>query len=181
MSDILNDLKNDAHKVWDDVKEAVHSVGENEEAYLDASHDLFAWANGDLLSMPFAGNASEKDQRMKTLAVMMVKDKKLVSPVAGTVEAVSLPDNTITIAMNDGTVLTIKVCPGCVKLADEAQIVVKPGQSVKPGETLAEFAAPVQTKSKLLLTKPETFDGFTPAENVQAGPVTPENKLITKA
>lgn len=168
MSDFLNHLKEDVEKggeeikdVWDHAKESFEADAAAENAELDSYHDLFAWADGSLLALPFdEKEISQKDQEMRTLAVMAVKDQSICAPADGVIESIDLPQNTIVIKTSPVNTLAIKVCVSTVSFEKDATILVHPGQDVQAGQPLVRFAHPIEAKSKLMLVEPKTFADF---------------------
>lgn len=186
MSDFFETLKNDAEKGWDAVKEAARDIHDETEENLDDWHNLYGWANGDLVSFPvFSDSPSAKDQEMKTLAVMMIKDRELVSPASGTVTAVDVDNNLIAINISDKLTVAVKVCTGAVSLSsDLAHVQVKPGESVTKGQPLVKFSRLLEAKSKMILTATGTWDQFKALEEKparEAGAIAKGDLLITKA
>lgn len=157
MNSFFEKLKDDASDLWQRTREAAAQIKDQEIGSLDAWHDLFAWADGSVMAYPFEQeDSSEKDQKLKTLAVMELKDDKIVSPCSGIVVSVSEKNNTIGISPAPEQIVAVKICPKCASLKKD-DILVKDGQWVHTGQVLAQFHQPVQGKSKLLLVKPETW------------------------
>lgn len=190
MNEFFNRLKEGAEKIGDDVKEVWDSAKESfeqeaadENAALSGYHDLFAWADGSLLAMPYTDEQiSSKDAQMKTLAVLLVRDRIVVSPCAATVARIEPAENTIVLDTDDGTALAIKVCLSAVSFESDADILVSIGQSVTRGQPLVEFRHPIEAKSKLLLLEPKTFGafkklGFLPA--AEPGSISKDEIVIT--
>lgn len=190
MSNFFENLKNDAEKGWDDLKDTVERVDkdykENFENNVNDWHNLYSWADGDLVSFPvFDENPSAKDKTMQTLAYMMMKDNELVSPAAGTVTGIDEDNNTIAINLSDKLTVAVKVCVGSVSLKspDEAKILVQEGETVKKGQPLVQFASTLEAKTKMLLTATGTLEQFRALEEKPAraaGPVKKGDLLITK-
>lgn len=184
MADIFETIKNDARKVWDDLKGDVEVLGEDLKAHDDAENVIYSWTNGDLLSFPyFADNASDKDRMMRSLAVMMMKDDQLVSPCDGTIASVQADHNTIAIALNKEIILAVKVCTSCADFTKDAQILVHPGEQVRQGQVLLRFDKAVQSKTKLLLAAPDTTQAFKElgfAPQMEPGAVQAGAKLISR-
>lgn len=192
MNEFFDKLKQDAEKlgedaknVWEGAKDAFERDAANENAELGAYHDLFAWADGSLAAMPYTEQEiSDKDQEMKTLAVMLVKDQSICAPADAAVKSIDPAKNTIVLRMSGSQAVAIKVCLSAVSFEKDAQILVKPGESVKRGQALVHFNHPIEAKSKLLLVEPETFADFTGAGFVplkKSRKVTPEEIIITQA
>lgn len=121
MSNFFENLKNDAEKGWDDLKDSVERVDdayrENFENNTSDWHNLYSWADGDLIDLPvFSDNPSAKDKTMQTLAYMMMKDNELVSPADGTVTGIDEDNNTIAINLSDKLTVAVKVCVSAVSL-----------------------------------------------------------------
>lgn len=139
--------------------------------YIDSAvlPDILAWASGDVLRYPYQDEeVSEKDRKMRSLAVMHISDQGLYAPMAGTITAIDAAHNQLTIHNDSGLALTIKVCKSCVSLETGANMLVHAGQQVEAGDQLVDFGAVVHTKSKLLLAQPMPMDefkalGYTPA------------------
>lgn len=192
MSGFLNTLKKDAKKLKEDVHDVLHEANETfekdaEEEYETYSdyHDLFAWADGALISLPYTDEQiSEKDKQMKTLAVMLVKDQVLCAPVNSTIKSIDPAQNTIVLQVNPEQTLAIKVCLSQVSFDRDATILVQPGQKVHTGDELVRFHHPIEAKSKLLLLEPKTFDHFKAkgyAPKAKPGKILHDEILITKA
>ncbi len=162
MADFLETMKNDLEKAWDDTKDTFEQAKNDyeaaEEANMEAAndyHDLFAWADGDLLAYPYSDpNASDKDKAMRTLITIKVHDQNINAPVSGTVISVDPKQNIIVIQTPMGNRLGLKICTGSVDFEKDAKILVSAGQKVREGDTLVHFIAPVQAKSKLFAIDP---------------------------
>lgn len=184
MADFFEKLKQDAENVWDKTKEAFAEEAQDEQALTQSYHDLFAWADGTLLATPYNSDAiSPKDQAMKTIAVMIVKDDNLVAPVRAVVDKVVPEQNEISLRLGTGQVLTIKVCVGTLSFVTDAHILVKEGQEVQMGEALVHFDQPIEAKSKLMLTSAQSLeefamDGYIPAK--EPGTIQKGEILITR-
>lgn len=177
MNTFFENLEKDARTVVDKAKDAIHDIGENETDYIDAAHDLFAWANGKLISLPFHETASEKDQQMKTLAVMMIDDDELVAPCDGVVDGINKSQNLISVSLSNGISVGVKVCTGSVSFENEADILVKDGEAVKKGQPLVKFTKPISSKSKLLLTSAQSTSDFA---NMGYHPALTDSVTLTK-
>lgn len=191
MSNFFENLKNDAEKGWDDLKDSVERVDdayrENFENNTSDWHNLYSWADGDLIDLPvFSDNPSAKDKTMQTLAYMMMKDNELVSPADGTVTGIDEDNNTIAINLSDKLTVAVKVCVSAVSLKspEEARILVQEGEAVKKGQPLVKFARTLEAKTKMLLTATGTLEQFRALEEKsarEAGAVKKGDLLITKA
>lgn len=190
MSNFFENLKNDAEKGWDDLKDSVERVDQsykdNFENNVNDWHSLYSWADGDLKSFPvFDENPSAKDARMQTLASMMMKDDELVAPAAGTVTGIDLDNNTIAINLSDTLTVAVKVCVGAVSLKspEEATVLVQEGEAVVKGQPLVKFSQTLEAKTKMIVTVPGTLEQFRALEEkpaLAAGPVHKGDLLITK-
>lgn len=185
MSDFFEKLKDGAEDLWDKAKETFEGETEAENQALSGYHDLFAWADGTLLATPFtAKELSEKDAQMKTIATMMVKDSSVVAPCDATVVSIDIPANTIVLQTGKDQQLAIKVCVSSIHFDQDATVLVKAGQKVARGEPLVRFTHPIEAKSKLLLTSPQTLEefagqGYVPA--VAPGQIKKGEIIIQKA
>lgn len=158
MADFFEKLKEGAEDVWDSAKKTFERDAADENAALSTYHDLFSWADGSMLALPYQEKEiSEKDKQMQTLAVMLVKDKNLVAPCAGTVVKIEPAENTIILKTGPYDELGIKVCVGSVSFEKDARILVSAGQQVEKGDTLVHFEHPIEAKSKLFVLSPETY------------------------
>lgn len=161
MSNFFEDVKNDVKGIWDGFKGDLESLGKDAKEHDEAENALYSWADGDVLTFPYwSENASEKDQIMRSLAVMMMKDNELVAPCNGIIAGISEADNTIAIALNKELTVAVKVCTSCTDFSKEATILVKKGEYVKAGQPLVSFASQIASKTKLLLITPEDDNEF---------------------
>lgn len=162
MADFLEDVKNDLTKAWDDTKDIFEKAKDDYEATEEADeqaandyHDLFAWADGDLLAYPYQDeNASDKDKAMRTLVTLKIHDQNIDSPVDGTVVSVDPIQNVIIVQTPMGNQLGLKVCTHSVDFEKDAKILVSVGQKVRQGDTLVHFIQPIEAKSKLFAVTP---------------------------
>lgn len=169
MSDFFETLKNDAKDFLTSAKNAFEGEAAAENQELNAYHDLFSWADGTLLATPYTEqDASEKDQQMKTIAVMLAKTQNLSAPADGTIIRIEPDQNLIVERLKDGYELGIKVCVGSVSFEKQAEILVKTGESVRKGQPLVHFDEPIAAKSKLLLTSEQPLEDFAGAGYVPA-------------
>ena len=195
MADFFETLENDMRKGADEIRKgwdafkgslkmAAFDLGQNEKEHLEAENAIYTWTDGDVEDFPyFFAGASTKDQAMRTLATMMMRDDRLVSPCNGVVASIDENNNTIAIVVNDEVIVAVKVCTGSVDFSKEATILVKQGEFIHLGQPLVQFNQKMHAKTKLLLVKPAcTIDlkamGFKPAASKgtqQAG-----TKLISK-
>lgn len=179
MADFFETLKADLHKGaedikngWDhfkdDLKDSAESMGEDERQRILADDALYSWSTGNVLAYPlWDNNAAEKDTMMKTMATIMMKDDKVVSPCNGVIGSVDEDSNTIAIVIGEDIIVAVKVCTGSVDFSKDAKILVKQGDAVKAGQTLVQFDKELEAKSKLLLVRPDTAEelaklGFKP-------------------
>ncbi|MBF0580140.1 PTS glucose transporter subunit IIA [Erysipelotrichaceae bacterium RD49] len=140
----------DTKDTFEQAKKEYEATEEANMKAADDYHDLFAWADGDLLAYPYSDpNASDQDKMMQTLITMKVKDQNINAPVSGTVISVDPKQNIIVIQTPMGNRLGLKICTGAVDFEKDAKILVSPGQKVREGDTLVHFIAPVEAKSKL--------------------------------
>ncbi len=180
MADFFETLENDMKKGASDIEKGWHDftnsfrmaaedLGADEKEHLEAENALYTWADGDILDYPYwSEEAGEKDKMMRTLATIMMDDDKLVAPCNGVIAAVDENSNTIAIVLDKEVIVAVKVCTGCADFTKDAKILVKQGEFVRVGQTLAEFSSKIHAKSKLLLIRPDDTEtlkklGFKPA------------------
>lgn len=184
MADFFEKIKHAVEDGFDDVKKDVEKLGEDMRAHDDAENAIYDWANGDILTFPyFTENAAENDVVMKTLATILMKDDKVVSPADGMVAAIDEDSNMIGIALSREVVVAVKLCTKDADISKDCKVLVKDGDYVKKGQTLIQFDKEVSAKSKLLLIVPDTTDafkqlGFKPA--AKEGAAKAGDKLISK-
>lgn len=184
MNEFFDKIKEDASNLWQRTREAAAQLKEREEEGMQYFHNLYAWADGSLTALPFEQKEpSEKDQKMKTLAVLSMTDDVLAAPCNGIVVGISPKNNTIAISPSADEIVAIKVCTGHVNFEKEAKILVKKGQWVHTGQMLARFDKPVESRSKLLLVSPKTWQEYVnggAAGARQSGPVSKGDLLIAQ-
>lgn len=158
MNAFLEKLKTDASDLWQRTREAAQQIKDQELGNLDAWHDLYAWADGSVMEYPFEQEEpSAKDEKMKTLVTVAMKDDKIVAPCSGLIVSISRKNNTIGISPAPDQIVALKVCTHCADFEKDAQIAVHEGQWVHTGQILVSFDKPVESKSKLLLVRPESW------------------------
>lgn len=158
MNGFFEKLKEEGENLWQSIKDEGQAMEESEEDYLNSEHDLFAWADGSLMSLPAAEGASEKDQAMKTIAVMTLDADRITAPCTGKILQIIPSQNTIVIEVDPRLKVAIKICMSGLSFNQNVQMLAGPGDEVAKGQVIARLDQTYQIKSKLLMMDPDPAD-----------------------